>query len=547
MPDRPAYNPWLIAVAVSLATFMEVLDTSIANVALPHIAGSLSAGPDERTWVLTSYLVSNAVVIPISGWLSSVFGRKRFYMTCVALFTISSVACGLAPNLEMLLVFRVLQGIGGGGLAPSEQSILTDTFPPAKLGQAFALYAMAVVVAPAIGPSLGGWITDNYNWRWIFFINLPVGLLSLFLTYHLVQDSASAKAEHERERKRGFKVDYAGFFFTCLAFGSLQIVLDKGQEDDWLSSNFIRIFVLLTGVGLLGLIIWELFVAEEPIVDLPLIRHGNMGSSMFLMGMLGFILLGSTVLIPQFAQDLLHYDATTAGLLLLPGGIVLTVMAPVVGRLLGFIQPKYIMAVGAAIIGLAMFNLTRFTTDVSFNALAWARVYMCVGLPMFFVPVNTVAYTDLPPGKSNNASALINLMRNLGSSVGIAVATTMITRRAQFHQNRLVGNLTPTSYHYRHWLGTLARGAGGEAGGGASGSSGGLATGTTANAIVTGVPGGHGPGTSSLASLNQLVQQQAGMLSYIDVFKIMEWCCVVVFVVVLLTRKVKKGKAAAAH
>ena len=525
MPEKPAHNPWLIAVAVSLATFMEVLDTSIANVALPHIAGSLSAGPDERTWVLTSYLVSNAIVIPISGWLSSVFGRKRFYMTCVALFTASSVACGLAPNLEMLLIFRVMQGIGGGGLAPSEQSILTDTFPPAKLGQAFALYAMAVVVAPAIGPSLGGWITDNYSWRWIFFINAPVGLLSLFATYHLVQDSASAKAEHEREKKRGFKVDYFGFFFTCLAFGALQIVLDKGQEDDWLSSNFICIFIVLTVIGLIGLIVWETMVTDNPIVDIPLMANGNMGSSMFLMGMLGFILLGSTVLIPQFAQDLINYDATTAGLLLLPGGIILTIMAPIVGRLLGFIQPKYIMATGITIIGFAMYYLSNFTTDVSFNALAWARVFMCVGLPMFFVPVNTVAYTDLPPGKSNNASALINLMRNLGSSVGIAFATTLIVRRQQFHQNRLVSNLTPTSSHYHQWLGTLAHRVTGP----------------------LGVPGGRGPGTSELVSLSNMVRQQAGMLSYVDVFKVMEICCSIVLVVILTTRKVKKGKAAAAH
>ena len=526
MPDKPAVNPWLIAMTVSLATFMEVLDTSIANVALPHIAGSLAAGPDERTWVLTSYLVSNAIVIPISGWLSSVFGRKRFYMTCVALFTISSVACGLAPNLTMLLVFRVLQGIGGGGLAPSEQSILTDTFPPAKLGQAFALYAMAVVVAPAVGPALGGWITDTYSWRWIFFINLPVGLLSLFLTYHLVHDSAAAKQEHEAEKKKGFKVDYLGFAFTCLAFGCLQVLLDKGQEDDWFNSNFIIIFFIGTVIGLVGLIVWETIGTKDPIVDLPLLGYGNMGSSFVLMGMLGFVLMATTVLLPQFAQDLLSYDATTAGLILLPGGMVLVCMAIFVGRIITKVQPKYIMAVGVSIVCFAMYYLTNFTTQVSFWTLADARVFMCFGLPMFFVPVNTVAYSNLPPGKSNNASALINLMRNLGGSIGIAAATTMLTRRAQFHQNRLISNLTPYSPNYHTFL---------------------RMKGIAVTSAAAGVSGGRGAFSATLQSLYQEVQQQATMLSYLDVFKVMEIGCAIVVVLVLLTRSVKPGKAAAAH
>ena len=530
--EKPAINPWFIAMAVSLATFMEVLDTSIANVALPHIAGSLGAGPDERTWVLTSYLVSNAIVIPISGWLSSVFGRKRFYMTCVMLFTLSSVACGFAPNLTTLLIFRVIQGIGGGGLAPSEQAILTDTFPPAKLGQAFGLYALAVVVAPAIGPSLGGWITDNYSWRWIFFINLPVGLISLFLTYHLVHDSKSAKEEHEQQRKRGYKVDGMGFLFTCLAFGCLQIVLDKGQEEDWLGSHFIQFFFALTIIGIVGLIIWETMVAKDPIVDLPLIAHGNMASSMFLMGMLGFVLLASTVLLPQFAQDILGYDATSAGLTLLPGGIVLCFMAITVGRIVGKVQPKYLMAIGVTIVCLAMANLTNFTAGISFNTLVWARVFMCIGLPMFFVPVNTVAYTNLPKGKSNNASALINLMRNLGGSVGIAVATTMLTRREQFHQTNLVSHLQPSSPNYQHWLH-----GGGSGGGGSSGGDG----------LIAGVHGGISPFTQKLQGLYHQVQVQASVLSYIDVFKIMETALVFVVIVILLTKRVKRGAAPVGH
>ena len=528
MPDRPAVNPWLIAITVSIATFMEVLDTSIANVALPHIAGSLAAGPDERTWVLTSYLVSNAIVIPISGWLSSVIGRKRFYMGCVLLFTLSSVACGLAPNLGSLLFFRVLQGIGGGGLAPSEQAILTDTFPPAKLGQAFGLYAMAVVVAPAVGPALGGWITDTYSWRWIFFINLPVGILSLFLTYHLVHDSKAAVAEHKAEAKKGFRVDYAGFAFTCLAFGCLQVVMDKGQEEDWFSSNFILFFAALTVIGIVGLIVWEMFVTKDPIVDLPLLKHGNLASSCVLMFLLGFVLLASTVLLPQYAQDILRYDATNAGLTLLPGGLILVCMAITVGRVVGFVQPKYIMAVGVMIVAYGMYYLTNFTADVSFWSLAKARMIMCVGLPMFFVPVNTVAYSNLPKGKNNNASALVNLMRNLGGSIGIAVATTLLTRRAQFHQSNLVGNLQPSSTHYQHWLGTVGDAA---RGGGTTGGTG----------------GGVTPFTRPLFGLYQQVQQQASVLSYLEVFKVMQIGLLVTVVLILLTRRVKKGRAAAGH
>ena len=547
---KPAVNPWLIAITVSIATFMEVLDTSIANVALPHIAGSLAAGPDERTWVLTSYLVSNAIVIPISGWLSNVFGRKRFYMTCVALFTASSVACGLAPSLGWLLFFRVIQGIGGGGLAPSEQSILTDTFPPAKLGQAFALYAMAVVVAPAVGPALGGWITDTYSWRWIFFINLPVGLLSLFLTHSLVHDGASAKKEHEAEKKRGFKVDYPGFAFTCLAFGCLQVVMDKGQEDDWFGSHFIVFFTVLTAIGFVGLILWETVGTKTPIVDLPLLAKGNMASSFVLMGMLGFVLLATTVLLPQFAQDLLRYDATSAGLTLLPGGVVLVVMAIVTGRIMTKVQPKYIMATGVLIVAGSMYYLTGFDTEVSFWTLAKARIFMCFGLPMFFVPVNTVAYTNLPPGKSNNASALINLMRNLGGSVGIAVATTLLTRRQQFHQNVLVSNLQPSSPNYQRWLhsaGQAAQTVGSAVSGGGVG--GGTATagqGMTGG-MMQGVAGGTSPFTGRLSSLNQEVLSQAGVLSYLDVYKVMELGLCVVFVIILLTKPVKKGQAAAGH
>src|SRR6266498_1374858 len=345
-PSRPAINPWVIALAVTLATFMEVLDTSIANVALPHIAGSLSAGQDESTWVLTSYLVSNAIVLPLSGWLSSIVGRKRFYMTCVALFTVSSFLCGFAPNLPMLIVFRVLQGAGGGGLQPSEQAILADTFPTAKRGMAFAVYGAAVVVAPAVGPTLGGWITDNFSWRWIFFINIPVGILSLFLTHLAVEDSEGAKQECRHARSGGIKVDYIGFGLIALGLGALQIVLDKGQEEDWFGSNFILLFTITATVGILGTILWELFGTKQPIVDLHLFRDRSFLFTNIMMFATFFILLTTTQLLPQFVQQLYPYDATKAGLILMPGGFMVMALMPLVGFLVRKIQPKHLVAFG---------------------------------------------------------------------------------------------------------------------------------------------------------------------------------------------------------
>src|ERR1043165_9101851 len=339
-------SPWLIALVVSLATFMEVMDTSIANVALRHIAGSVGADQSESTWVLTSYLISNAVILPVSGWLASVMGRKRFYMTCVALFTVGSFLCGIAPTLGTLLFCRVLQGAGGGGLAPSEQAILADTFPPQQRGMGFAVYGVAVVVAPAVGPALGGWITDNFSWRWIFFINIPVGILSLFLTHLVVEDSKSAKEECQHARRGGIKVDYVGFGLVTLGLGALQVVLDKGQEDDWFGSNFIVIFAILAAVGILGTIFWELFFAKQPVVDLHLFRDRSFLFTNIMMFATFFVLLATTQLLPQFVQQLYAYDATKAGLILMPGGFMVMGLMPVVGFLVRKIQPKYLVAFG---------------------------------------------------------------------------------------------------------------------------------------------------------------------------------------------------------
>jgi len=497
---KPGANPWLVAVVISLATFMEVLDTSIANVALGHIGGSLGASQSQATWVLTSYLAANAIIIPISGWLSNTLGRKRFYMICVALFTASSFLCGIAPSLGVLLLCRVLQGAGGGGLAPSEQSMLADTFPGKYFGMAFAVYGIAVVVAPAIGPTLGGWITDNFSWRWIFFMNVPVGLVSLLLTQRLIQDPPKEQAP-----KKPIRVDAMGFAFVVLAFGALQVFLDKGQESDWFGSPAIVAFFLLTLAGIIGLVVWETMIAKDPVVDLPLLRNGSLATSMGLQFVVGFILNSTTVLVPLLAQQLLGYDATQAGLVLMPGGLMLMVMMPVAGALVRKVQPKYLMAFGLSLLAVSLVMMSGFTAQIAFNHLLWARLIQCMGLPLFFIPLNTIAYSNLPPGKSNQASAMMNLMRNLGGSIGIAVATTLLVRRAQVHQMYLAATATRANLPLMHRLHP---------------------------------DGGLAP--KGLLGFYNQVQVQAAMLSYLDVFRILTVACVIVIAVVLLLRRVRR-------
>ncbi|MGA7908141.1 MAG: DHA2 family efflux MFS transporter permease subunit, partial [Candidatus Sulfotelmatobacter sp.] len=439
-PRRPAINPWIIAITVTLATFMEVLDTSIANVALPHIAGSLSAGQDESTWVLTSYLVSNAIVLPLSGWLSSILGRKNFYMGCVALFTISSFLCGLAPNLATLIFFRVLQGAGGGGLQPSEQAILADTFPPAKRGMAFAVYGIAVVTAPAIGPTLGGWITDNFTWRWIFFINIPVGILSILLTTRLIHDPPDMK----RRKLRETTIDYIGLGFVALGLGTLQVVLDKGQRDDWFESHFILALTVISITSLLFVIFWE-WRHKDPIIDLHLFRDRTFGISNLLMFMLGFALLGSTLLLPLFMQTLLGYTAEQSGLALMPGGFTIMLLLPLVGFLLSRYSPRWLLVFGLVMLSGSLFHMTRFDLSIDFRTAAIARVIQAAGMAFLFVPINTAAYAFLPRDKNNAASGLMNLARNIGGSVGISVVTTMLDRRTQVHRNFLASHLSASN------------------------------------------------------------------------------------------------------
>jgi DHA2 family multidrug resistance protein len=448
---KPKHNPWAIALTVTLATFMEVLDTSIANVALPHIAGSVGASQDEATWVLTSYLVASAIILPISGWISNRIGRKRFYMTCVVMFTACSLLCGLAPTLPFLIVARILQGLGGGGLAPSEQAILADTFSIEKRGQAFALYGVAVVIAPAIGPTLGGWITDNYNWHWIFFINLPIGLISLYLSNRMVEDPPELVAR----TKRRDPVDFVGLFSVGIGVGLLEFTLDKGQEKDWFGSGEIQTTALLAAVILIFFVFWE-WNHKDPIVDLKLLKNRNFGTAVFLQLILGMVLFGSTVLIPQYLQVLLGYTAQLAGEVLSPAGIVMMVMMAVAGRTLGKSDPRLTVMLGYIAVAAGLYNLTRLDLNASFGTVTFWRGLQVIGLPFIFIPISTLNYVGVPREKSNQISSLSNFARNIGGSAGTALLTTYLARSAQVNQNSLGANITEGSYAMQNYIRTFA-------------------------------------------------------------------------------------------
>ncbi|HEX4031291.1 MAG TPA: DHA2 family efflux MFS transporter permease subunit [Terracidiphilus sp.] len=428
----PRYNPWVIAFTVTLATFMEALDSSIANVALPHIAGTLGATYEEATWVLTSYLVSNAIVLPISGWIANRIGRKRFYMSCVALFTVFSLLCGLATSLTMLIVFRVIQGAAGGGLQPCERSILADTFAPEKRSIAFALYGMAVVVAPAIGPTIGGWITDNYTWRWIFFLNIPVGIISILLTKRIIEDPPYLK----RMKNRAGSVDAIGIGLLALTIGALQILLDKGQEDDWFSSHFIVVCAALVFFGFIALLYRE-YTAEHPIIDLSLYRRRNFAMSQIVMVVIGAALYSTTVMIPQFLQEMLGYTATDAGMALSAGGLVLIFLLPIVGWLGQKLDPRLMITVGFILLSFGIWRIGDLYLGITFgDAVSW-RVIMVLGMPFLFVPISVMSYVGVPQQKNNEVSGLTALARNIGGSIGVSFISTMLVRRAQVHQNFL--------------------------------------------------------------------------------------------------------------
>jgi DHA2 family multidrug resistance protein len=517
-------NPWLVAVVVSIATFMVVLDTAIANVSLRYIAGSLAASVDESTWVVSTYLIANAVILPASGWLSNVLGRKRFYMICVAVFTVSSLLCGLAPSLSALIFFRILQGLGGGGMPTSEQAILADTFPPSRRGQAFALYGVAVIVAPTVGPTIGGWITDNFSWHWIFFINVPIGIASLALVHWLVDEPEVLERERAERLAGGLKVDWVGFALIAMTLGCLEVVLDRGQIDDWFRSGTIITFSLLAGVAFLVFVPWELN-QEEPIVELRLLFHRQFGMAFCVMLMIGAILFGSNQIMPQLLQTAFPYTAMLSGLAMMWGGIAMLVIMPIAGMVTGRFQPKYLMIIGLSGIALSMWYSTSLTPDASFDYFSWVRVYQMVGLPFLFIPINTVAYDGLPANKTNQASALMNVARNLGGSVGISLANVVLTQREQFHQSRLAENTVPSSPIFHSTVQQLTQYF-------------------MSHGAAPADANGHAMGL-----IGQLIQTQATILAYIDVFHV---CAIVaalmIPLVLILVRRVHiQAHAAVGH
>jgi DHA2 family multidrug resistance protein len=507
-----AARAWFIAPVVALAAFMEIMDISIANVSLPHIAGDLSSSQNESTWVLTSYLVTNAIVMPISGWLSNTFGRKRFFLACITGFTIASLLCGLAPNLASLIVLRALQGAAGGGLQPSGQAILADSFPPEKRGMASAIYGIAAVVAPTVGPTLGGWITDNYDWRWIFLINVPVGIALVFLVMALIRDPAVARSSRPNR-----SVDWLGFGLIGLSLGCLQIVLDRGQDDDWFGSPFIVALLLASAAAFVLLIWWELR-SDAPIVDLRLMGNRDFAVTFTLMLMLGFMLLGSTFLLPAYTQSLMGYRAVDAGLVLTPGGVASILMMPLVGRLINKVDVRLLVAIGLVIGGLSLLWMTSFYLDVSFRFMMGTRIVQAIALAFLFVPLNTMAFRGIPPEKTNNASALINLARNFGGSIGISFAATLLTRREQFHQSRLVESAQQLHPAYADYVGHLAN-----------------TLGSTPDSPTT------------LANIYQGIVNQATLLSYLEDFKVLGLVFIALLPLLLLVKPGKGRAGGMAH
>jgi DHA2 family multidrug resistance protein len=510
---QPKGNPWIIAVAVSLAAFMEVLDTSIANVALPHIAGNLGASNDESTWVLTSYLVSNAIVLPISGWLVGWLGRKRFFLICIVFFTVSSFLCGIAANLGLLLLFRVLQGAFGGGLQPMAQAILGDTFPPEKRGLAFALYGVTAICAPAVGPTLGGWITDNYSWRWVFYINVPVGALALLLVYQLVEDPPYLASM----KKRVSRFDFMGFSLLTLGVGALQIALDKGQEDDWFGSHFITTLVVLAAVSLVSLILWEWF-HKAPIVDVRLFKNFNFATSSLMFLMLGMALFSSTVLMPQLLQTLMGYTAQKAGMVLSAGAIVVLVVLPLVGRLTTRFQARYLVAFGWITLAASMYiSSKQVDLLMSFRSATLLRVWQYIPVAFLFVPLTLAGYVGLRAEKTNAAAGLMNFMRNMGQSVGTSAVTTLIARRSQYHQSVLADYTT--SARFQASISALAMRL------------------TSVGLSV------HAAKQQALGRLYAMLQAQAAVLSYIDVYWLLSVGSAVMFVASFLLKRNELGKS----
>ena len=514
---KPKVNPWLIASTVALAAFMEVLDTSIANVALPHISGSLGASTDEGTWVLTSYLVSNAIVLPMGAWASSVLGRKNFFMLCIVIFTVASFLCGISPSLPILLLARVIQGAGGGGLQPMAQAIMADSFDEKKRGQAFALYGLVAVLAPSIGPSLGGWITDNYSWNWIFYLNIPVGILALILVHRLVEDPPWIKGD----RSNLGRLDYVGLGFLSIAMAGMQIMLDKGEEDNWFASNLVAVCGVLFVAGMIGLI-WREWLAKNPIMNVRLFKHRNFAICAVLMILVGGILNATTVLQPQYSQALLHYTATLAGEALTGGGVALLVVMPLAGVATGRFAARNIAVLGFAFFaGAFYYTSTQLNVNMSFGSSTWLRVWQVVPIPLCFIAITNAAYVGLPKEASNQVSGIINFARNVGGSVFISGTGAIVTNRTLFHEARLADGMRLSNPAYVNHLNAL----------------------THAYSAVA-----SGPGAAALArgAIYRELNSQASALGYVDIYRMLAWMSLAMVACALLLNKNKPGEGAPA-
>jgi DHA2 family multidrug resistance protein len=511
-PWKPSVNPWLIAIAVMSATFMEVLDTTIVNVALPHIAGSLSASVTEATWVLTSYLVANAIVLPATGWLARTFGRKKFLITCIIIFTAASAVCGAATSLPMLIIARIIQGAGGGALQPISQAVLLESFPPKKRGVAMAAFGMGVVVAPIIGPTLGGWLTDNYTWRWSFYLNLPIGVMAIMMIIAFIEDPPYARAQKRTS------IDYWGFALLAIWISSLQIILDKGEEVDWLASHLIRWLAVFGIVGLVAFL-WRELTAEHPIVDLRVWKNRNFAMGTAMMTILGVVLYGCTALLPLFLQTLMGYPALQSGLTVSPRGFGSILGMLLVGRLLGFIDGRKLIVIGFCILAYSTAALGSLNLEVASRNVMWPNIFNGFATALIFVPLTTLTMGTLANDQMGNATGIFNLMRNLGGGVGIAMVTTLLARRAQVHQAAMVGHLTPYNPAYQSWMSALT------------------------------TPFGSGPDASQHASglLYSQLLRQANLWAYVDNFRLLAFLCVLCIPFVMIFKRAKARGSVLAH
>jgi DHA2 family multidrug resistance protein len=512
------FNPWLIVAIISLPTFMEVLDTSIANVSLDHIAGGLSITIDQATWVLTSYLVANAIVIPISGWLSDAIGRKRYFLISIALFTISSFVCGIAPNLTTLVIARVFQGIGGGGLAPVEQSMLVDTFPPRQRGMAMAAFAIVVVVGPVLGPTLGGWITETSSWHWVFLINVPIGIGAWILADLFVDEPKQVKDDRAKRLEGGLRIDYIGVILVALGLGFFELTLDRGEREDWFASGLIVATATISAISLVALIFWELN-HKDPVVDLKLFKNRSFAITTLIMGITGLILFGTTQLIPQMLQQVMGYSSFDAGLALTLGGLATLVAVPFAGRLVGKVDARILLGGALVVQAAALWNMSHFSVDISFADAAMGRLYQAVALPFLFVPINAVAYQGLPRDKTAQASSLLNVARNLGGSIGISAAQSMLAGSMQRHQTELVQKLNPLDPNYTDWL-------------------------ATAKGVFSGL---GDPTLLPQAILYQQVQRQAAMLGFLDVFRSLMVLILILLPVIIFMNSGKGASGGMGH